>query len=251
MDDHYPTISEPATADYVLSVLRDEHRQQCHYDDAADPDISLSFETTVAEWSEACDLVGWRELGRGLNLMWGIARSDAEWRAVLEPSHRRRLRDVCDLIARHATRRRIRPARLLGSDCASAGVFLTIRSLLRQEGADVDDMAPSTPLAEYTRRHVNLFLGPISRLAPACLPAVRIHKPIYDIAVWGTIAAMLLTGVGSGSGLHLLTLVGVPLIGLCHMLTEIAAKRIPASVQFGDLRTFRDLALAMSRSEAA
>jgi hypothetical protein len=137
MDDHYPTIDEPATLDYVLSVLHDEHRQQCRYDSAADPDVSLSLETTVTEWREACDLIPTHELGRALNQTWGIACSDAEWWAVFEPADRRRIADVCELIARHAIRRLVRPARLLGSDCASAGAFLTIRSLLRQDGADV------------------------------------------------------------------------------------------------------------------
>jgi hypothetical protein len=217
MDDHYPTIDEPATADYVLAVLRDEHRQQCRYDNMADPDITLSFETTITEWGEACDLVGWRELGQALNQAWDIACSDAEWRTVLDPGppHRPRLSDLCELIARHATRRRIRPARLLGSECSSAGAFLTIRSLLRQLGANVDELSPSTPLAEYTRRHGGLFLGPISRLAPGCLPPVDIRStPAREVAFWGVIAGALCTVVGTCSEFYPLTLFGVPLFGL-------------------------------------
>jgi hypothetical protein len=81
VDDHYPTIDEPATSEYVLSVLQDEHRQQCHYDDMADHDAKLSFETTVAEWREACDLVDSPELGRAYNQMWGINSSDQVWDA--------------------------------------------------------------------------------------------------------------------------------------------------------------------------
>jgi hypothetical protein len=49
MDAHYPTIDQLATAEYVLAVLRDEHRQQCQYDSAADADASLSFDTTIQE----------------------------------------------------------------------------------------------------------------------------------------------------------------------------------------------------------
>lgn len=29
MDIHYPAISEPATPEYVLAVVQDEHRPQC------------------------------------------------------------------------------------------------------------------------------------------------------------------------------------------------------------------------------
>ncbi len=109
MDDHYPTIDEPATVDYVLAVLRDEHRQQCEYDFAADPDASLSMRTTVAEWREACDLIARTTSGEPSN------RPGAS--PVPMPSggssSSRKIKggslDVCALIARHAIRRRVRP----------------------------------------------------------------------------------------------------------------------------------------------
>lgn len=252
MDAHYPTIDEPATVDYVLAVLRDEHRQQCRYDDMADSKVSLSIETTVEEWREACDLVGWRELGDGLNQIWDIACSEAEWRAVLKPARRRRLADVCELIARHATRRRIRPSRLLGRDCAPAGAFLTIRSLLREQGEDVDDLAPSTPLAELTRHHAWLFLGPISRLAPGTLPPVTIRFPrAYRSSGCGVMVGGLFVLTGTFSGFYPLTLVGVPLLAISWLLAWIAPRSIlPMSVEFGELRTFRDLAAAITREPA-
>ena len=253
MSDDHPTIDEPATAEYVLAVLRDEHRQQCHYDDLADPDVTLSFETTVNDWSDACDLVGWRELGRALNHTWGIACSDAEWRAVLQPYHRRRLSDVCELIARHATRRRIRPVRLLGSDCRSAGAFLTIRSMLRRGGANVNDLSPLTPLAEFTRRDPGLFFGPISRLAPGCLPPVDIRcTPVCRAGCWGAIVGPVCILTGGTGGFYPLTLLGVPLFGLCFLLSVRASESMPpVRVAFGELRTFRDLAVTIARGEVA
>jgi hypothetical protein len=50
MNDHYPTADEPATPEFVLAVIRDIHRQQCQYDPEAQPDMSLTFDSTVAEW---------------------------------------------------------------------------------------------------------------------------------------------------------------------------------------------------------
>jgi hypothetical protein len=252
MNDHYPTIDEPATVDYVLTVLRDEHRQQCEYDGMADPDVSLSLRTTVADWREACDLVDPFELGRALNQDWGIDCSDAEWQAVLEPSERRPLSGVCELIARHATRHRVRPARLLGRNCASAGAFLTIRSLLRRAGADVTKVAPSTPLADYARRHADVFLQDVSRLVPGSLPPVRIRSSrLYEYGVGGFLAGWLALGVGCCSGLYVLTLAGLPLIAIGCMLTWIVSKYLPpVSVEFGELRTFRDLALVVADRES-
>ena len=95
MNTHYPTIDEPATPEYVLAVLRDDYRQQCQYDPEAEPDVDLTFETTVAEWRNACDLVGTHDLGRAENEVWGIHRGDDEWRAILEPAKARTLGDVC------------------------------------------------------------------------------------------------------------------------------------------------------------
>jgi hypothetical protein len=83
------------------------------------------------------------------------------------------------------------------------------------------------------------------------LPAIRIDTPDYDRAIWGTIVAMLLTLVGICSKLYPLTLIGIPLAGFCFLLTVIAATQIAAGVEFGELRTFRDLAVAMARSESA
>src|SRR5262245_5858694 len=134
MNIHYPAIDEPATAEYVLTVLQDMHRQQCQYDPEAEPGVVLSFDTTVEQWQDACDLFGGKELGRAHNDFWGISISDDEWREVLEPASQKQLAGVCQLIATQAVRPVVRPARLLGGDCAPAGAFLTIRSLLHQAG---------------------------------------------------------------------------------------------------------------------
>jgi hypothetical protein len=252
LDVCYPTIDQPATPEYVLAVLRDTHRQQCQHDPEADSYAVLSFDTTVAEWRDACDLLESRQLGRGFNQIWGIACPDAEWRSVLEPPRSRRLADVCQLIAVHAARRVIRPSRLLGRTCAPAGAFLTIRSLLHEAGAPADEIAPSTPLAPFTRRFGAVFLGPISRLAPGALPLVRIRTPVHDADIWGILVAAVCILVGPCSGIHLLTVFGVALFGLVYALTWYAARNLlPASVEFGELRTFRDLAIAVAKGGPA
>jgi len=247
MDAHYPTVEEPATPEYVLSVIRDMHRQQSRYDPEADGEASLAFDTTVAEWREACDLLGWRDLGRGLDSIWGIEGPEAEWEATLEPEHEARLSDVCEFIARRATRPGIRAARLLGRTCVTAGAFLTIRSLLHAAGADARGIAPSTPLSPYTRRYSHVFLDPVSRLVPGALPPVRVATPVYDAAIWGCVIGWLVLIVGHCVGSALLTATGGAIFALGYALTWIAGRcLLPSRVEFGDLRTFRDLAVALS-----
>ena len=147
MNTFYPTIDLPATPEYILAVLRDLHRQQCKYDSEADSNITLSFDSTVAEWREACDLLGWRELGRAQNDVWSINITDSEWLSVLEPSHEKPLRGICEIISQHALRPAIRSISLFGCTSRAAGAFLTLRSLLQQKGSWPSRIAPSTPLA--------------------------------------------------------------------------------------------------------
>ncbi len=252
MDVHYPTLDEPATPEYILAVLQDMHRQQCQWDPEADRGAELTMETTVAEWRDACDLLGWKPLGRGYNEFWSVSITDAEWQAVYEPSQGKRLAGVCELLASHATRPTIRPARLFGCNCALAGAFLTIRSLLYDAGEEAaGEIGPSTPLAPYFRRHTYVFLGLVSQLAPGALPPVRIHNPLYDAALLGVGVGWLAALIGACVSPWLVA-VGAFLFVLGWALTWYAARwRLPASVEFGELRTFRDLAVVVAEGKPA
>src|SRR5262249_34632314 len=163
--------------------------------------------------------------------------------AVLEPAEAQRLEDVCAFIAEQATRPRIRPASLFGAPCLTAGVFLTIRSLLHRAGADVHRLTPSTPLAPFARRHLEVFLGPITRLAPGALPPVDIQTPVYDTTVWGSLIGLLFIGIGSWASVPWLTIAGGFIFVVSYLTTWVAvAWFLPSRVDFGDVRTFRDLA---------
>ena len=112
--------------------------------------------------------------------------------------------------------------------------------------------SPSTPLAPFTRRFGAVFLGPISRLAPGTLPPVRIRTPVHDADIWGIVVAAACLLVGPCSGIHLLTVFGVVLFGLVYALSECASRcLLPASVEFGELQTFRDLAIVVAEGSSA
>ncbi|QEH32538.1 hypothetical protein OJF2_10150 [Aquisphaera giovannonii] len=248
MNDDRPPVLVPATPEYVLEVIRDSHRQQCRFDPEADPTMALTFETTVDAWRSACDLIGWRRLGRALDDEWRLGLSDTAWKAVLEPARERTLRDVCGLIAARGSRPVIRPLTILGRACRPAGAFLAIRSLLRDAGADVDGLSPSTPLREYTRHHPRVFLGPISRLAPNALPPVEVRTPLHEISSCGPFLVgflLWIAGIFLGPGW---SLAGV-LVMLAGWAVSWLTAALPSErVEFGDLRTFRDLSHCLAEN---
>lgn len=247
MDTHYPHTFVDVTADEVLAILRDEHRQLCEFDFEADPSISLSHDSTIADWRNACDLVSWKPLAKAMNSIWSVDIPTADWREVLEPPRTKRLRGVCELLARHAKLPRVRPAAIFGSSCASAGAFLTIRSYLADAGADVREIAPSTSLHEYTRRYSSVFVDRVPRLAPGALPPVRIRAPFRDnLALVAAIAGIVMMA-GHCVGEPFTTLAAGFVFCGCYFLTWTVGRAIlPASVEFEGLRTFRDLAKAIA-----
>ena len=243
----------PATPDYVLAVLRDQHRQACAFDPEADPDIDLTFDSAVADWRRACDLLEWRRLAAALNEGWRLDYSRDEWRAALEPAGERTLAGVCDLIAAGAARPVVRPVNVCGTSCAKAGAFLTVRGLLTDAGlpvAEADRIAPSTPLADYTVRFGNVFFDSVARLAPGALPAVRLDHPAYDAALGAIIVGAGCGLVGALSNLIPLMLAAACLLCGGYVVTYFGSRLGPAfglrAVTFGDLRTFRDLAEAIA-----
>jgi hypothetical protein len=251
MESNYPPQIVPAIPDFVLSVIVDNHRQQSQFDPEADPIAVLTFDTTVAEWRNACDLVDWRRLGRALNDNWKIDCSKEQWKSVLVPPRQRKLLDVCNLIAAEASREVIRPVALLGRPCATAGAFLTVRHFLQKAGADADAITPSTPLAPFLRNYYGVFLGPVSCLAPNTLPPVKIRSPLY----WGSIAGYMLSWLLMAFCSFMMsrylwwcwgTMLSAAAMAIFYALIWIAAKSRPASVEFGNLKTFRDLAKCLA-----
>jgi hypothetical protein len=123
--------------------------------------------------------------------------------------------------------------------------------MIGRAGASPKEIRPSTPLAEYTRRHAGVFLGPISSLVPGALPPVAVTTPTYHAAVWASFAGLVLFGIGCATGIDRLAPVGAVLFVLGCSAVWVAARHVlPSAVEFGDLRTFGDLAATIARGGA-
>ena len=252
MHEQYPPLRVDATPDDILAVLRDLHRQACYYDFVAKPDISLSHDSTIDQWREACDLLPWRQLGKAQNAYWSVAIPMTEWKAVLHPPKERKLGGVCELLARHAKVPRVRPVEILGSRCTAGGAFLTIRSLLAEAGADVSAIAPSTPLDEYTRRYLDVFLARIPQLAPGVLPRVKIHTPTdYGLGCAALIAFVVMLAAVIYDLYTLRNLACLVLVASLLTLWAIRWWGPPTRYEFLGLRTFRDLSEVIAAGTSA
>jgi hypothetical protein len=252
METAYPVEWVEATAEGVLAVLRDWYRQQVRVDPDVEAGLELGRETTVAAWVWACDFLPWKGLAKAMNKGFGVEIPLGAWREVLEPAKQRTVGGVCDLLAAHARLPRVRPAEVLGRTCVEAGVFLTVKSLLAEAGADVSEVAPSTELRLYARAYAGVFLGKVSMLAPGRLPGVVMRYSRK--AVWGVLAAMVLVpevvvGVTSGWDFDPMFVAGAVLLAFAAMCCVAGREGFGPEVGFEGVRTFRDLAVVMAGGE--
>jgi hypothetical protein len=230
----------------VLAILVDEHRHQSQVDPEAEKEAVLTFDSSIADWRFACDLVDWTSLGRALNKEWGISLSMDEWREVLEPPDKRTLRTLCDRISREAEIERLPRCGLLGCTSPEGRALRALRALLLQLGTPREEIRPSTLLTPLLTRYRWRLLSPCVRLAPGALPAMK-HVGTMHRILWATMALLLIAGAvlaafGSRLGAW----------GLCLGLLMFVAQWIPLPIFQGSLvlpgvATLGDLAACISK----
>ncbi|HEX4412773.1 MAG TPA: hypothetical protein VH107_04035 [Lacipirellulaceae bacterium] len=248
MFEDFDLRERPITAEHVLRVCQEWHDQEVA-DGETELEDPLTFQSKIAEWRDADEVGTWRNLARAMNGYWSISVPKAEWKAVLCPAGKRTLGGVCELIARHAKVAEIPDVTILGRRCREAGAFLAVRKILTDAGANSEEITPSTSLDRYAKRYGRVFNGPIRKLAPGMLPAVRVDHPIYNFTNYGIGITFLFVGFSFLVGDPWLKAIAISLLVVFWFGSYLATLLPPRRVAIGDLRTFRDLANALAANE--
>ena len=70
----------------ILQIIRANYiQQQQQFDEIVLKGQELTFETTISEWSDICDLVETAELWRYLNYYFHLEADRERWMTILEP----------------------------------------------------------------------------------------------------------------------------------------------------------------------
>jgi hypothetical protein len=244
------TIKTPATPEYILNVFKDSHRHACEFDPEVERNIELTFDTTIKNFRLACDLLGWKQLGRAYNEWFNIEFDNAKWKSLLEPASKKILGNLCSEIAKHTYQEKIKPLSIFGKQCCKGGIFLALKYKLAKAGANVDELAPSSELAEYTRLYPHVFLEFSSKVFPNVIPPVKIIPSFwYRLSIVGKLAGCLLALAGFVLGVFYGVL-GILIFVFFYILSLCTSKAPPSSMKFGELKTFRDLAAFIANTDA-
>lgn len=153
------------TAEDILKIFVEQHRLCSPLDPEADPSEELTMNSTIDEWRNANDLLPWRPLSRFLNDQFNLSATEEEWQYVLTPSHERTLYDVCSFICQKLSASAVTPVKLLGQECLSAAVFVTLKKHLQRRQVDVTNLKPSSSITPYLEEHFSAMLEQTTILA--------------------------------------------------------------------------------------
>ncbi len=245
MFDNYQPPMKRLTVDDVYEMLEDRVRHQMGHEYVAA--YPLHGGTSVLEWQLDSGLPRMPEMVGALNADWCMDTSAAEWQRLLEPDNERTLDSVCEFIAERARVPAVEPITVFGKSCRLAGAFLTIRSLLKQAGADVSSLRPSTPIARLARQYPDVFTDRISSLAPHMLPTVRrLERGGLSLLSLITGLMLFVAACCVPSLTQLVWSCSCPLIAIGAIGAAATLNAGPLSMTFGQIRTFRDLSITIA-----
>jgi hypothetical protein len=234
------------TAEEVLAILVDQYRHQSQIDPESEPGMTLTFDSSIADWRVACDLLDWRRLALALNAEWGLSLSLAEWRGLLEPAKERRLRAMCETISSRAQIESMPEFGYLGCRNVEGRALRSLRAVLLVLGMPREEIRTTTPVAPLITKYGWRLLSPCLRFAPGALPSIKHVGRTHRILVIA-MASFTLVGV-------VLAAVHLPFGGLslCLALVCLLLLWIPHPIFRGSLvvpgiDTLADLATCLAK----
>ena len=133
----------------IFEIFKEQHRLASPLDPEADESYEITKETTVSDLQCAQDLLPWKEWTEWLNSCYGIDATKDEWKNIVKPISKKTIWEVSHFISERADKELIKPIKILGTECLSAAVFLTIKKNLKKKGVDIGGIRPSTNIEEY------------------------------------------------------------------------------------------------------
>jgi hypothetical protein len=152
------SIRHILTPNDILNIFVEQHRLCSPLDPEADPSAELDMNSTIEWWRAADDLLPWKSLSKFLNESFNIQATEEEWESVLKPASIKTLKDVCELISKHSVHTDIESIKLLGNECLSAAVFLTLKKYLQLRQVDVTDLRPSSLVSPYLDKYYSAMV---------------------------------------------------------------------------------------------
>lgn len=216
-----------------------------------DPSIlangNMDEKTTILEWMDNFDITEVNNLGKYINSWFMLNISESEWKQILEPVEIKTIFDVTEFIRLRGKTYEFKDYFAFGRACRTAGIFLTLKSVMQKKGINVEKIKPSTLISEITKENIHEFIETVNLLSPNKLPKIEIK--LYKIAYLGTYGVGISVVMGIinsfAKNIELFTFTITILIASFLYSIFIAGKIPLKEVKMGEIKTVRDLVVAI------
>jgi len=232
------------TSDEILQILIDFYNFQSNFDSEVDKGHDITFQTTIEEWRNICDLVELNKLAKYYYELFELKTNQSDLIDMFSGKNECTLREFCEYIAQHASKEKINPVMSLGASCQEAAIFKTLKIKLEEKGIDTKNFKPSTEFIPFFNKHAAEVVEIVSKLSPGSFTEYNIKNNVINRigAVLFLFAIVILIG---SSILHKFTwFLFIPL-AVALLLLFIGNKLKAAQYEIGGYHTIRDLIMGM------
>jgi hypothetical protein len=246
-DDRLAT--RPMSADEVFAAIVYASKLQA---DVEFPELlpDPTADITIHEWRMVYELSGWPLLEHSVRNLFGIDLTVGEYRELLKDWKQTKLTSICERIARHAFAPVAEPVTFFGDTSLAAGMFLAVRRILAECGANVSDLRPSSPITPYLSRYWQKLVPALVRLAPGQLPALRSDVPSGVALAWIIVGSFALWGLGKLIGNSNMSTCGALSCYLFLLVSYFWDRVSRPKVTFAYAPTFRELCQMLAGERA-
>jgi hypothetical protein len=224
----------------VLRIFQANYLQQQQFDPEVELGEELTFETTIEEWRNICDLLKPHELSGYFNYFFELNIPVDKWLLILQPQETKCLEDLCKFISENAVKPLIKPVKLFGTDCQSAATFKHLISKFESKGIEVKDIQPSSLVEPFAMKNLGILIEEVNKINPSTLPPVEYKSNFF----YNTAGNLFLLG-------FILLIVSIWVSNLVWpivisfssgvIFSWIGSKFKPSKTSFAGITTFRDL----------
>jgi hypothetical protein len=226
--------------DDILEILTSSYNLQAEFDPVVIKGMELSFQTTIFDWRDTCDLIEPKKLANIYYESFNLKTPISELEKLFLDEDKTTILDFCEYISEHAEKQNIEPLKLLGQNCQTASLFKALKQNLTEKGADTSSLKPSSEINPFFLKYGGILTDEVNRIAPGTISqfefkANKLSRIGQSLMIIGFIAGIVIWWIWSFHWLLLLPIIS----GI--VLYQVGNKRKPEKMNISGFKNFREL----------
>ena len=228
----------------ILEIIISSYHFQTEFDPVVIKGMEPNFETTIFEWRDICDLLEAKELAKVYHESFNLKTPISELEYLLIEEDKNTISDFCEYISKNAERQNIKPIKILGQNCQTASIFRTLKHNLKEKGADISELKPSSKITPFFLKYNWLLVDEVNKIAPGTMSQFEFKANKFSrigryIMFMGFFVGIGIWWIWSFNLFLLLPIV----FGI--IIFQIGDKRQPEKININGFENFRELVYGM------